>query len=272
MGIKIKKKTSSSDEPEILEGEVDGDGFDADVDALPEDVSVKLPAFTGGKKANPLQDNPAVLFGAVGVIVVLVVVGFSVLDYMEKQRVTKSSELNPAFQAYLLEVEGSPSLEPLKERTNLKLPTLHADHDAKWNAIYAGADKALPEAQGSSIEIPGLLIKAAAAAQLGKQDEAAQLYQTVGSKKDVDASLLLAAELGQANAHASEKEWDKALESLSRAESNSEDVAKFLRYHRARLLEAKGDVAKAKEIYHEILESDPLNAYKADIERRLAIL
>jgi len=272
MGIKIKKKTSGSDEPEVLEGEVDGDGFDADVDALPEDVSVRLPAFTGGKKASAIQDNPAVLFGAVGVLVVLIVIGFSVFDYMEKQRVEKSAELNPAFQAYLLEVEGSPSLEPLKERTNLKLPTLHADHDAKWNAIYNGANEALPKSQGSSIEIPGLLIKAAAASQLGKQEEAAALYKTAAANKDMDASLLLAAELGQANAHASAKEWDKALESLGRAEANSEDVAKFLRYHRARLLEAKGDVDKAKELYHEILESDPLNAYKADIERRLAIL
>lgn len=269
MGIKIKKKTSS-DEPEILEGEIDGEGFDNDVDALPEEdeVAVVLPAFTGGKKRSMLEDNPKVIFAGVAVVALLVVAGFGVVEFLESQRLEASKSLNPAFQAYLLEVEGSPSLEPLKQRDNLKLPTLHADEETKWKAVYDASSAAT----STDVKDAAKLMKAASAVHLDKHEEAATIYADVAKSPELEPSLKLAAELGQVNAHASAEEWDKALEALARAEAGGEDIAKLLRYQRARLLEASGKVKEAKELYHEIIESEPTNIYKADIERRLAIL
>jgi tetratricopeptide (TPR) repeat protein len=273
MGIKIKKKTSSSDvEPEVLEGEVDGNGFDENVDALPEEMAVTLPAFTGGKKASLLEQNPRLIFAGIGAVAALVVLVSWGFDFMEASKVEKSSSLNPAFNAYFLEVEGSPTLEPLKERENLKLPTLHPSLDKKWEAVYEGANAALPNLKGAPLEVSASLLKASAAVKLGKSDEAIAIYGELSKNPNLDSATRVSVELGNFNAHASAGAWDKAMESLKKAEAGDEEVAKFLRYHKARVLEVSGKPADAKELYHEILESDPLNPYKADIERRIATL
>lgn len=262
MAIKIKKK----DRPE---------GSDD------ESVEAQAAPATLGKDADPLmkaswetaswvEENRGLVLAGIAILLVAVIGGYFGLQYLEAQKVEASTALTPAVESYTTLIDGSREMEAIKSNPDIEAPdkTFESD-EAKWQDIYDKADSALKKHPSAEIAAAARLSKAAAAIKLGKNEEAIALYQKY-LDAPVEPAMKTAVLQGMATAHANAEQWDEAIATLDKLAELDEDYAEAARYEKARILERAGKAEKAKELYHEILDTEPNHPQKADIERRLA--
>lgn len=262
MAIKIKKKSNREEDVESTEAEASATPDLATADAF-ERASVETAAW--------IEDNRGAVLGGFGALIVLAIAGYFGLQYLESQAVAASSNLTPAFEAYAKPVEGSPELESFQKNWEGEMPETFESSEKKWQAVYDSASSTLESHSDSPLGTSAKMAKAGAALELGKTEESVKLYEEiVGSTKD--SGVLAGAYLGLAGARTATGDLDGALAAYDELASIDDSIAESVRYKKARLLERKGDVEKAKELYHQILDENPSTPNKTDIERRLATL
>lgn len=262
MAIKIKKK---SNDPDGEIRDVEAYGTPELVDHH-EDIDVVIPQFVS-KKRTFLEEPKSLAIIGLGAIVISLG-GYYGFQYLQKQRVDQSTVLNDAFNASwkltAAEAEG------LTQRENpIQLET-YEDASKRAEAVLAAAAAAESKASGD-LRVPALMLKAGASLELGKYDDAIAAYSDV-LKSSLTPYELVPVRQGLSDAYAAKGEWDKAIEQLDAMAAVDAKLAKSMKYRKGLLLEKSGKIKEAKEIYHEIVESEPETAYKSDIERRLATL
>ncbi len=263
MAIKIKKKGNREEDGSVEAGE-------AEAAAAPDLSTADVFERKSVETAAWVEENRQLVVGGFIAIVLLTFGGYFGLEYLEKQAVSASANLTPAFQAYAKPIDGSPEMEAFAKNWEGEMPEGFADESAKWQAVYDSAQKTLDSSDGA-LALPAKMAKAGAALQLGKTEEAVTIYEgVIGSTKD--EGVLAGAYLGLASARTSTKDFDGAIEAYEKLGEIDETIAESLRYKKARLLERKGDIEGAKKLYHEILDDTPMSPNKSDIERRLATL
>lgn len=262
MAIKIKKKDGSKDSEESA---VEAGGA---AGRLSEDADPFLRA--SWETASWMEENRSLVIGGVLLMLVVVVAAYMGLGFLENEKVQASNSLTPAFDSYNTMLEGSKELEAVKSNPDLEAPkkTYKTDEE-RWQAVYDDADKALKDHANAEIAIAAKLTKAAAAAKLGKYDEAIALYKDYESISP-DPSMKVAALQGLATAYAAADKNDEAIKTLDEIAALDPQFASGARYQKARILQHAGKTDEAKKLYHEILDNDPDHPSKADIERRLA--
>lgn len=276
MAIKIKKKSPESSTDEMAENDELGSeaSEDSDVYGKPElvheheDIDVVIPEFV--KKKAGFFDDPKMVFGIGAAAIAIILAGYYGWKFVENQAVDNSAHLNGAFNAAWKFTSDGPEIKAFTERGINAAFEPYENATKKAEAVYAAADTA-SKAGKDELANSAKLMKAGAALQLGKYDEAIELYTGVlaSSKNTFE---LIPARQGLSDAFAAKKEWDKAIEQVDAIASTDAELGKAMKYRKARLLESAGKTKEAKDLYHEIVENDPQSQYKSDIERRLATL
>ncbi|WP_168210999.1 YfgM family protein [Persicimonas caeni] len=261
MAIKIRKRTDGEEpEAEAPEGQA---GAPAASDPV-------LEATMRG--ASWVEQNRNLVIGGVIAAVVAIIGVWVGTAYIEGQEVKASSTLSPALWDYAAPVEGSEELDLIKQAEEVDPPAeVFASETERWQAIYDKADKSLSAKGSGALAQTARLTKAAAANRLGKPDEAVELYKAyLGG--ETDEAMLPVVYLGLATAHSAKGNVDEAAANFDKLVEVDASYEGLAMYQKAQVLEAAGKTDKAKELYHEILESDPETPYRDEIERRLALL
>ena len=223
------------------------------------------------KAANWVDDNRPMalaLFVAALCVPLAIFGGYYALQQGE---VEDQIVVSQAIELASTPVEGSPELQLFEQNEDFQKPEgVFASRQAKWEAVYAQASKALTEHSSGDLAIAARYAKAGAAYQLGKYDEAIELYNAL--LKDGSGPLAPFSRLNLALAQAGKGQTDQAVTLLDALGTEDESYRALAIYHKGRVLEAAGKKEEAKKIYHELLEVDPDTTYKADVERRIAIL
>jgi predicted negative regulator of RcsB-dependent stress response len=262
MAIKIRKR-NDADQPE-------GEGSEDQAAGGAQASDPVLQATMRG--ASWMEDNRNLVIGGVIALVVAIIGVWAGTSYVESQNVKASATLSPALWDYSAPVKGSPTMEMIGQSAEVGSPeTVYASDTERWQAIYDKADTSLESHKSGAIAQSARLTKAAAANRLGKYGEAVTLYEAY-LKNETDAAMLPFVYLGLANAHAAQDNVDKATANYDKLVEQDESYQGLAQFQKAKVLEGGGKVDKAKELYHEILESDPKTPYREDIERRLALL
>jgi tetratricopeptide (TPR) repeat protein len=199
---------------------------------------------------------------------ILFVIGKGIKDSAD---VKSAQQISPVFDLYMKPAEGSPELQFFEFNKDFPKPKTFDSQQAKWEAIYKEADSAVAKNPSAGAVYSAKLAKAAAAMRLEKWDESITIYQDMINTSP-SAPMRSIAQLGLAQAFSGKKELDKAIdayEALAKLDKQYEPLAT---YQKARHQELAGQNDKAKETYHKLLEAHPDTTFKADVERRLALM
>lgn len=261
MAIKIRKRTDG-DQPEA-------DAPEGQAGAPPASDPVLEATMRG---ATWMEQNRNLVIGGVIAVVVAVIGIWVGTSYVEGQEVDASSTLSPALWDYTAPVEGSEEYGLIQQAEEVEVPQEVFGSDAeRWQAIYDQADESLAAKGSGALAQTARLTKAAAANRLGKYDEAIKVYNAyLGGQ--TDESMLPVVYLGLATAHGAKGNVDEAAANFDKLVEVDEGYEGLAMYQKAQVLEGAGQTDEAKELYHEILESDPETPYRDEIERRLALL
>jgi tetratricopeptide (TPR) repeat protein len=218
------------------------------------------------------ERNRGLVIGAAVVLLLASIGGWIYSAVSSSQEVDASQALSPALWDYEVLVEGSPTLEQIQQSDVIPAPEeTFASEDARWQAIYETAGEALSENKSGSIAQSARVTRAAAALHLKKNDEAIDLYEEYLSG-EVSEPIVPFVYLGLANAYASKGEVEKAAANYEKLVEQNEDYAAMANFQKAKLYDAAGKTDQARELYHQILETNPKTPHRDEIERRLAIL
>ena len=263
MAIKIRKRGDDDNKPETDAPEGQTGGAPADVDPV-------LQATMRG--ASWMEENRGLMIGGIIAVVIAAIGVWVGTNYMEGQEVEASTTLSPALWDYDVPVEGSQEMEMIRQSDVVEPPenTFGSDKE-RWQAVYDQADESLAQNNSGPVAQSARLTKAAAASRLGKFDEAIELYSAY-LEGPTDEGMLPFVYLGLATAHGAKGNVEKAGANYDKLVEQNEAYEGLAMYQKAKVLEAAGKTEKAKELYHEILETSPKTPYRADIERRLALL
>lgn len=262
MAIKIRKR-GDGDKPETDAPEEQSGGVAPEADPV-------LKATMRG--ASWMEENRNLVVGGVIALVVAVIGVWVGTSYIDSQEVEASSTLSPALWDYGVPVEGTEEMEQIRQIDVIEPPeNAFESEEARWQAVYKKAGDSLEKNQSGPVAQSARLTRAAAASRLGKFDEAIKLY-TAYLEGPTDEAMLPFAYLGLATAHGAKGNVEKAAANYDKLVENNEAYEGLAMYQKAKVLEAAGKTDEAKELYHEILETNPKTPYREDIERRLALL
>ncbi|MGM0556056.1 MAG: tetratricopeptide repeat protein [Myxococcota bacterium] len=261
MAIKVRKKDPNKEEdPEKQE-----ENAPAQQAAAPDPF---LNATTS--TASWIEENRGLALGGLALVIIAIMGGFGVMEYMKSQGVKASAHLTPAFSAYETPVSGSPELDTLSE-AGITIDETHANSDEQWNKVLGAANATLEAKKKGPLVQSARLTKGAAAVRLEKWDDAISAYEDfLAADHSEDIAPFVHQALASAYAGKGDVESARAqLDKLSEAGENYEEIANF---QEAIILDNAGETDKAKDLYHGILEANPESPYKSEIERRLALL
>lgn len=258
MAIKIRKKG----DPEDGEGD----------EEAPQQAAAASDPMMGvtARTASWIGRNPAAAVGGIVAILVAVIGVYGGMQYMENQTVKAADSLAPSFVAYAMPIKGTPTFEQL-QKAEFNIPKAHDSYEAKWTASYEAANETLSNSPKSEVAQPARLAKAAAAIRLEKWDEAVTAYEAYLDGK-YSGEVEPFVRQGLATAYAGKGDIESARKQLQKLAESDEKYKPLAKYQEAKLLQAEGKVDEAKELYHEIIETNPKTPFKSDIERRLALL
>lgn len=274
MAIKIRKRQQEGDAPELDESgvptSIDFDSVDPESGVPPVDADPILGATMQG--VSWIERNLNLVIGGVALVIVASLGGWAYSAYSTSQEVAASQTLSPAIWDYEVFTKDSETYKQIQESDIVPMPEkVFADDAERWQAIYDGAAKALAENSTGPVAQSARLTQAAAAMHLDKADEAVKLYSAYLAGKTLKSAVPFAY-MGLANAYAATGDVDKAMETFDKLGEQSETHMAMATYQKAQLLDASGKAKEAKELYHEILESNPETPHRDAIERRLAFL
>lgn len=155
------------------------------------------------------------------------------------------------------------------------LPHFKTDPERKQAALKE-ADTFIAAHPKGKLAALAALLKAGLLRDLGKNDEAATLYQTLSSNNDLDPNLQLLVLDGLALSQEATGKIDAALVTLDKLAAAGKARGGFLAdralYTKARLLESQGKSDEAKKIYKAISTDFPNTTLREEVTRRLALL
>lgn len=219
-----------------------------------------------------IERNRNLVFGGLIVVIVGALGAWIYSGISASQQVSASQALSPALWDYEVLVEGSETYQQIEESELIPLPSkTYPSEEARWEDIYKTAGEALSANPSGDIAQSARVVQAGAAMRLKKHDEAVKLYSAYLDGKTSPAILPLVY-LGLASAHAATGEVDEAVKNFEELRKINDSYESMSAYEKARLLDSAGKTDEARELYHEILESDPETPYRDEIERRLALL
>lgn len=199
---------------------------------------------------------------------ILFVVGKGIKDNAD---IKSAQQISPVFDLYMKPAEGSPELQFFEFNKDFPKPKTFDSQQAKWEAIYKEADSAVGKNPSAGAVYSAKLAKAAAAMRLEKWDESIAIYQDMVTASP-SAPMRSIAQLGLAQAYSGKKEIDKAIAAYEALATLDKQYEPLATYQKARHQEIAGQNDKAKETYHKLLEAHPDTTFKADVERRLALM
>lgn len=211
------------------------------------------------------------VIGAIAPIVVVVAMYF-----MEQSKISSAAEATKIFPMYSQVVEGSledEGFDKFSARSEGKFtkPKMFASEDVKWKAIKAQAEKAEQGASNDGLKQTATLTKAAAALRLKDYDAAITAYQAV-QKDPKSKALAPFIELGLAQAYSAKGDAAKAAKTYGDMTASNKDFAPLSIYYTARAQENSKDLKAAAATYESLVEKHPTSPFKADAERRAAMI
>lgn len=222
---------------------------------------------------NWVEENRKLIAGGLIAVVLIVVATLIGLQYVSSQQVEASNRLSAGLNQYQVPVEGSPELVQIREREEIpEPPQVFASEEAKWEAIYTEAANTLNDFDRGPIAASTRFTKAAAALNLGRGEEAERLYREVLDSSDATAELKTYSQMGLAKSLAFQGDLDGAKEAWESFASENPDKASYADFEVARLVEWDGNVEGARGLYEAFLENHPTSEFRAEVERRLALL
>lgn len=274
MAIKIRKRQQDGSDDNLDESGVpktiDMDIVNSGVGVAPAGSDPILNTAMQGMSW--IERNRNLMVGAIALVIVGSLGGWAYSAYSSSQQVKASQLLSPAIWDYEVFTRDSETFKQIEESDVVPMPEkVFADEAERWQAIYDGAGKALAENSSGPVAQSARLTQAAAAMHLDKADEAVKLYSAYLEGKTLDSAVPFAY-MGLANAYAATGEVQKAIESFDKLGEQGESYMGMATYQKAQLLDSSGKAKEAKELYQEILESDPETPHRGAIERRLAFL
>lgn len=278
MAIKIRKRQQDGDDDNSAEN-LDESGVPRSIDM--DEIKKGIGVSHGG--SDPVLDtamqgmswverNLNLVIGAVVLVIVAGLGGWAYSAYASSQQVKASQTLSPAIWDYEVFTKDSETYKQIEESDIIPMPDKVFASDAeRWQAIYDGAGKSLAEYDSGQIAQSARLTQAAAAMHLDKPDEAIKLYSAYLDGKTLETAVPFAY-MGLANAYAASGDVEKAMQNFDKLGEQGDSYMAMATYQKAQLLDSSGKTKEAKELYHEILESDPETPHRDAIERRLAFL
>jgi tetratricopeptide (TPR) repeat protein len=125
---------------------------------------------------------------------------------------------------------------------------------------------------GSRVAREAELTRAGVFYDLGRYDEAAQVYTRLLAQSGADERVRLLAREGRGLALEAKGNFDAALQDFRKLQTEAPFYQDRALYGEARLLERKGDRAGAVKLYRQILEKSPATPLRDEINNRLAAL
>ncbi len=218
-----------------------------------------------------VERNPVVLLGALVALILAPIVYVIGAGMLASSREDVSAQISPAIIASTRLVEGSPELDFFDTNEEISRPSgVFPSEQARWEAVLAASQAPLKADLGDGPMATAQLTAAAAKLRLGQFDEAITLYESARAKAPSDAIKPFIT-LGLATAYQGKGDTDKAVAAYDEL-AKEEDYAALALYQRARVLDLAGQRDQAKDAYHKLLEAHPDTSFKADVERRLAML
>ena len=225
--------------------------------------------LAGARVGRFAADNAKVLVISISALATLAV-GTVVLTYVEEGRGARASvaldrvqrieaaELTASGTA-LTKNDAVPRFATEKERSEAALAAL--DEKLKPNRGPLGPEAAL---------VRGSLLL-----DLGRADEAQQVYEKTLSGK-LDDRLKFLAHEGLGYALEKKGKLSEAQATFAKLAGDAASLGGFYkdraRYHEARLVELQGNPTEAARIYHEVLDKNPTTSLREEISNRLALL
>ena len=155
------------------------------------------------------------------------------------------------------------------------LPHFKTDEERKQAALKE-ADSFLGAHPKGKLAALAKLLKAKLLRDVGKNDDAAALYETLSTNSDLDPELQLLALDGLALSQEAAGKVDAALITLDKlaaaAKARQGLFADRAMYNKGRLLESQGKTEDAKKIYRTINTDFPNTTLREEVTRRLAML
>lgn len=260
MAIKVRKKGDNDDEPDKK------DESTPVADAAAADPFLNATTST----ANWIERNRGLALGGLAAIIIVILGGFGVMEYLKSQDVQASSKLAPAFTAYETPIAGSPELDALSQ-AGINIDKKFDSPEQRWEQVNASADETLASTKKGPLAQSARLAKGAAGIRLEKWDESISAYEAyLAEAKGSEIEPFV--HQGLATAYAGKGDVESARAQLAKLEEAGEDFAEIAKYQEAVIVDNAGNVDEAKDLYHGILEANPETPYKTQIERRLALL
>jgi tetratricopeptide (TPR) repeat protein len=145
----------------------------------------------------------------------------------------------------------------------------------RQNAVLKELDQFLAGGAASSLKVEALIMKGATLLDVGRNDDAIAAYQSALSGR-LDPRLRFLAHEGLGYAYEGKGDLEKAQAAFGQLTGDASGFHGFYQdralFHKARLVEIKGDKSGAVMIYRQILDKDPDTSIKDEIVDRLALL
>jgi tetratricopeptide (TPR) repeat protein len=218
---------------------------------------------------------------AVVVALAVVLVGAAIFNVWDQsRRLTASRKLARIQQ--IANAELLPAASGAKEAEAADAKDESKDGIARFKTIAERQTEVLKELDsflathaGAGLRAEALIMKGAALLGVGKNDEAIAAYQ-LALDGHLDARLRFLAHEGQGYAYEAKGDLDKAVAAFGQIAGDATQFHGFYQdralYHKARLVEIKGDKSGAVTIYRQILDKVPDTSMKDEIMDRLSVL
>lgn len=263
-------ENAGEDDIEVAPLPVDEDG-EIDQAALEELTASDQLDLASARVADFVEKNLKLIAAALTIAAIAPIVFAIGKEVKQGMDVSSAEKISPAFEQYMRPVENSPELQFFEFNKDFAKPQTYASSQVKWETLDKQAAESLKSGPSTGVTATSKLIKAAAALRLEKWDDAISAYGELATKSPSKAIAPIV-KLGLAQAYTGKGEHEKAVAAYDELAGLDKSYQPLAIYQKGLILEGAGQKDKAKETYHKLLEQFPETTFKADVERRLALL
>ena len=217
-----------------------------------------------GQSVQWAQTNRQMIIGASVAGAVLILAVWGSFEYLKMKDKAASEEFQKA-----LSVMESQVIAPEDVAEDAEGQT-YATDKAKWEAALKAFEKVQEVGGSSGVGQLARFYAGSLQAKLGNKEVALEIYGALAQSLSPDDELYFLAKERQAYLYEALGQHDKALDSFSElARGKTAFYEDYAGLQQARLLLAKGETDKARNILERLQKDFPDSSLKEDIERRL---